>query len=104
MPLEVKHGRPLLGSLEFIMQPVSITQLSLFEGESNTSESRRYTAKGLACASAEVPQSDLFLMNPPFTRSVGDNLLFGNLPDDKRVVMQEELKRRVKSVNLSANI
>lgn len=40
-------------------------------------------------------------MNPPFVRSVGGNLLFGSLPDD-RGAMQNELKKRVKT--LQANI
>ena len=36
-------------------------------------------------------------MNPPFVRSVGGNLLFGSLPDD-RGAMQNELKKRVKTL------
>ena len=31
-------------------------------------------------AKATLPQLDLAIMNPPFTRSVGGNLLFGSLP------------------------
>ena len=34
-------------------------------------------------------------MNPPFTRSVGGNLLFGSLPERKQ--LQKELSRRIKS-------
>jgi len=40
-------------------------------------------------------------MNPPFVRSVGGNLLFGSLPDD-RGQLQTELKRRVKQIGASA--
>ena len=36
-------------------------------------------------------------MNPPFTRSVIGNLLFGSLPSDVRAKLQNELKRRLKS-------
>jgi hypothetical protein len=35
------------------------------------------------------------VMNPPFVRSVGGNLLFGNLPELDRGVMQDKLKRLV---------
>ena len=42
-------------------------------------------------------------MNPPFTRSVGDNLLFGSLPDE-RGKLQKELKRVVKTNHVSASI
>jgi hypothetical protein len=31
-------------------------------------------------------------MNPPFTRSVGGNLLFGSLPEDQRKKMQDKLR------------
>jgi hypothetical protein len=40
-------------------------------------------------------------MNPPFVRSVGGNLLFGSLPDE-RGRLQTELKRRVKQIGASA--
>jgi hypothetical protein len=44
---------------------------------------------------------DLCVMNPPFVRSVGGNLLFGSLPDE-RGILQAELKRRVKQIGANA--
>ena len=41
-------------------------------------------------------------MNPPFTRSVGGNLLFGSLPAAERRKLQAELSRRLKSRQASA--
>ena len=41
-------------------------------------------------------------MNPPFTRSVGGNLLFGSLPAAERGKLQKELSRRLKSRQASA--
>ena len=38
------------------------------------------------------------IMNPPFTRSVGGNLLFGSLPSTERRKLQRELKRRLSSM------
>ena len=41
-------------------------------------------------------------MNPPFTRSLGGNLLFGSLPSTERRKLQNELSRRLKSRQASA--
>ena len=45
---------------------------------------------------ATLPVLDLAIMNPPFTRSVGGNLLFGSLPSNDRRKLQDELSRRLK--------
>ena len=42
-----------------------------------------------------LPNLDLAIMNPPFTRSVGGNLLFGSLPAAERRKLQNELSRRL---------
>jgi hypothetical protein len=42
-------------------------------------------------------------MNPPFTRSVGGNLLFGSLPDAQRTKMQKRLSELLKKKKVSAN-
>ena len=41
-------------------------------------------------------------MNPPFTRSVGGDLLFGSLPQAERRRLQDELSRRLKARQASA--
>ena len=51
---------------------------------------------------APLPTLDLCVMNPPFVRSVGGNLLFGSIPD-QRGEMQAELARRVRESHLSAS-
>ena len=43
-------------------------------------------------------------MNPPFTRSVGGNLLFGNLKKAERLKLQAGLKELVQKEGLSADI
>jgi len=50
------------------------------------------------------PMLDLCVMNPPFVRSVGGNLLFGSMPDKQRPKMQKRLKNLVKSSGARANI
>ena len=51
---------------------------------------------------ATLPDLDLAIMNPPFTRSVGGNLLFGSLPAADRRKLQDELSRRLKSRQATA--
>ena len=52
--------------------------------------------------SVTLPDLDLAIMNPPFTRSVGGNLLFGSLPSRERRRLQNELSRRLRSRQASA--
>jgi len=47
-----------------------------------------------------VPEFHLAIMNPPFTRSVGGNLVFGNLPDASRRALQKELRRLLQEAQL----
>jgi hypothetical protein len=44
-----------------------------------------------------LPNLDLCVMNPPFTRSVGGNLLFGNAPEPERTQMQRRLRSILRS-------
>lgn len=56
-----------------------------------------------AVVHAEIPQLDLCIMNPPFTRSVGGNLLFGSLPESDRKKMQKRLAELIKKTKVLAN-
>lgn len=102
MPLGLDGGTARLGSLDFIGKSQVQTQITL--GQSQT-EILRTDAGQIQTTSATVPELDLCVMNPPFVRSVGGNLLFGSLPDE-RGLMQSELKKRVKSVqaNITAGL
>src|SRR5258707_10478975 len=51
-----------------------------------------------------VPELDLCVMNPPFVRSVGGNLLFGSVPETDRTKMQDRLKKLVKESGVQASI
>ncbi|MDW8298877.1 MAG: N-6 DNA methylase [Anaerolineae bacterium] len=52
---------------------------------------------------APLPKLDLCVMNPPFVRSVGGNLLFGSMPEHLRSRMQARLQRMIQQRNLAAN-
>jgi len=54
--------------------------------------------------SAVLPTLDLCVMNPPFTRSVGSNLLFGSLPEQERKATQSKLKDLIKKTKAKASI
>jgi hypothetical protein len=98
MPLGIDHRVVKLGSLDFLTSDHVETQMALDYSQIDTV---RTGAAGSKATRAELPKLDLCVMNPPFVRSVGGNLLFGSLPDE-RGQMQTELKRRVKAIGASA--
>ena len=98
MPLGIDHGIAKLGSLDFFGSDRVQTQMAL---DYSHTEAIRTGAGFSYSTTAELPPLDLCVMNPPFVRSVGDNLLFGSLPDE-RGQLQTELKRRVKQIGASA--
>jgi hypothetical protein len=98
MPLGIDHGIPKLGSLDFLTSASVKTQMAL---DYSHTETIRTGAGFTQATKAELPKLDLCVMNPPFVRSVGGNLLFGSLPDE-RGRLQKELKKRVKEIGASA--
>jgi hypothetical protein len=98
MPLGVEGRTRRLGSLDFIDHQRVHTQLTLDNTHLQARQSGVATERDIE---ADVPQMDLCVMNPPFVRSVGGNLLFGSLPDDDRAKLQEELKRKARNLQAS---
>jgi hypothetical protein len=87
-----------LGSIEFSVGSQIGLSLDLFGAKQ---------VKGSAfeeAPSASLPNLDLCVMNPPFTRSVGGNLLFGSLPITERKPMQKKLGKIARQPGFSANI
>jgi hypothetical protein len=99
MPMGVQpDGTKRLGSLDFIEVNKVLTQLTLDESHM---EAVQTSTKSTRSSSASVPDIDLCVMNPPFVRSVGGNLLFGSLPDHEREQLQKVLKNRAKTLPAS---
>ena len=98
MPLGMDHGIAKLGSLDFLTSDSVATQMAL---DYSHIETIRTGAGFSQATTAELPRLDLCVMNPPFVRSVGGNLLFGSLPDE-RGRLQKELKSRVRQIGASA--
>lgn len=90
-----------LGSLDFLSSRTIPIRQDLFGALSGPSQ---VTGQGDILVSAKIPELDLCVMNPPFTRSVGGNLLFGSYEENERNRMQKKLRRMIKRENIKANI
>ncbi|MDR0672673.1 MAG: hypothetical protein LBF93_03220 [Zoogloeaceae bacterium] len=95
LPMGMQGAIACLGSLDFIGKRRVETQLALDDSQLET---KKTSVSGEHIATAEVPPLDLCVMNPPFVRSVGGNLLFGSLPEAERARLQTELKRRARDL------
>ena len=107
MPLGREGTRVSLGSLDFLGQDDVAVQFALSSDEAEPEMSaRRVSGRGSRSVAegvtATLPELDLAIMNPPFTRSVGGNLLFGSLPANERRALQKELSSRLKSRQASS--
>lgn len=100
MPMGLDGKQTRLGSLDFFDGETVQTQFSLV-GD-HVQATRTGAAKATA-ANAQIPSEkfDLCVMNPPFVRSVGGNLLFGSLPDERQD-LQKALKKQIKTYAASA--
>jgi hypothetical protein len=94
LPLGGKDLR--LGSVEFLDAGTLQMSYDLF-GAHITAETQQ------KIGTAPIPMLDVCVMNPPFTRSVGGNLLFGSVPEKERNAMQKKLKELLKNPNILAN-
>ena len=108
MPLGAEGSNISLGSLDFLGTDEAAVQFALSgddvgvatrDPERVSGGGRRGVKEGVT---AKLPDLDLVIMNPPFTRSVIGNLLFGSLPQTERRRLQDELSRRLKSMDASA--
>ena len=105
MPLGVEEEEISLGSLEFLLDQRATVQYAL-SPETLGVEAEvvgQVTGSGTrGVVSTTLPDLDLAIMNPPFTRSVGGNLLFGNRQPADRRKLQDELSRRLRARDASA--
>ena len=108
MPLGAEGSNISLGSLDFLGTGEAAVQfaLSIEDIGVATRDAERVSGGGSRGAeegvTARLPDLDLAIMNPPLTRSVGENLLFGSLPATERWKLQNELSHRLKQRQASA--
>ena len=99
LPLGGPHHR--LGSIEFLKDREMAMTMDLFGVSSSPGQ---VTGGGdITQFGASLPDLDLCVMNPPFTRSVGGNLLFGSVPEKERSVMQKDLAKLLRTATVSAS-
>ena len=99
LPFGGPHHR--LGSIEFLKDFDVVVTTDLFGA--SISPDQVSGAGPVRRQQASLPDLDLCVMNPPFTRSVGGNLLFGSLPDKERRPMQAELADLLKKPRVHAS-
>lgn len=86
------HNR--LGSIEFLGGDVGVVQ-DMF---GSAADAGQVTGAGhMQDVVPSIPMLDLCVMNPPFTRSAGENLLFGSVPEGERKAMQKRLQSLLKA-------
>jgi hypothetical protein len=93
--------------------PVRLGSLELFrdrrirleaDGSGIAAAATRSTAAAATCRELELPPLDLCVMNPPFTRSVGGNLLFGHTPAGERAGLQRALRELLARYHVEASV
>lgn len=92
-----------LGSIEFLREGQYVLEgfTDLFGA---VSQGQRVTGAGAETIEVPTPPAlDLCVMNPPFTRSVGGNLLFGSSPDAERQAMRKELSELLRQQSIQAS-
>lgn len=100
-----ENGRevPRFGSLDLLSGAPVSPQLSLYP-ELGGQTAERATNPQRQLEQLCLPLLDLVCMNPPFTRTCGDNLLFGSLPESERTRMQKAFQDWCKRNGVEASI
>jgi hypothetical protein len=96
------YGEPgsRLGSIEFLLDRTIAKQD--IKAEAGAIE-RTAAQKQASQESAYLPDLDLCVMNPPFTRSSHSNLLFGSLPKKERASLQKRLGKILREHHVDAS-
>ena len=108
MPLGVTGDNVSLGSLDFLGEDEAAVQYALSPEATGvvTNSAEKVSGNGDGAKGVEdgetarLPNLDLAIMNPPFTRV--HQMLFGVVPSAQRRRMQDELSRRLRSRQASA--
>jgi len=91
--------RKYLGSVNFLSSSSLAPDMMLTGGARLVGENIDVTRR--ESKAITLPNFHICIMNPPFTRSVGGNLLFGSLPKEERAELQKSLSQVLKAENLT---
>jgi hypothetical protein len=104
LDLGVRNGKARLGSLDLLQDAPLTASLAMFPF-SGTTKGKKITSASETRVSVPLPSEfDLITMNPPFTRTCGDNLLFGSVRTGKRGRLQGELQKTIRKKKVRASI
>jgi len=95
-----ENGAIALGSADFLLSNEVKIQHDLV---TNPVEARKVAGKGDVRVTAHLPALDLAILNPPFSRSMGSNQMFGDMPPDTRQRMQKALGKDLGKHNINAS-
>lgn len=96
--LGIYGGKEMLGSIELLKSSKLGVQQLLLGDKLGV---QRLSVEKSTIESVEVPNFHYIIMNPPFTRSVGGNLLFGGLPNNIRTRLQKTLRQLLSEKGLT---
>jgi len=98
--LTAEGAKPRLGSVDLLESNQLSPSVALTGEMVGAPEKKGVSATELSSV-VNVENLNLVTMNPPFTRSVGGNLLFGALPKDERSKLQKSLAQLLKKRGFS---
>lgn len=98
LKLTAEGGKPYLGSVDLLKSNELAPAIGL-GGEVPAPERKGISTTELSPVT--VKDLELVIMNPPFTRSMGGNLLFGALPKVQRRQLQNHLSKLLDKMKLS---
>jgi len=90
-----------LGSVNFLSSSELNQEMMLTTRQAAGGGAEKIGVKRKRVEPIAVPDFHICIMNPPFTRSVGGNLLFGSLPKKERALLQKCLSNLLREKGLS---
>jgi type I restriction-modification system DNA methylase subunit len=90
-----------LGSVNFLSSSELGQEMLLTTGHAASRGAEKIGVKKKRAEAIALPNFHFCIMNPPFTRSVGGNLLFGSLPKKERAELQKSLSQVLKEKGLT---
>jgi len=100
LKLTAEGAKPRLGSVD-LLESNQLSPSMALSGEVVAAPEKKGVSATQLSSVVNVENLDLITVNPPFTRSVGGNLLFGALPKAERSKLQKSLAQLLKKRGFS---
>ncbi|MHA2297817.1 MAG: Eco57I restriction-modification methylase domain-containing protein [Candidatus Hodarchaeales archaeon] len=93
-------GKGKQGSVEFLKNP-SVAPVKVLTRKIADLARIEVNDSEIAMLDLSNTEFDIVIMNPPFTRTSGDNLMFGHLPKEEQRTLTKELSKMLKALGLA---